>query len=60
MPNLKLAQRSAAFKGCRLLYDKNELDDNLMPTNGHRFLLHINKQIFQHWKSSPFKEGIKT
>lgn len=58
MPNIKLAQRSAAFKACCQLYNKNELDDNLMPTNIHRFRLELKQmKMFEHWKSTKFING---
>lgn len=51
MPNLKLAKQSAAFKACKMLYENNELNENLMPVTVKRKFDSINNIYFKHYKN---------
>lgn len=57
MPNLKLAKQSAAFKACKLLYDYNELNENLMLMTVKRKFDSLSDIYFKHYKN--FKGSVR-
>lgn len=50
MPSEKMAKRSAAFNACRILHERKELNDNLMPINSKRCLEAVGDLYFKHWE----------
>ncbi|KAG4075988.1 hypothetical protein HA402_003814 [Bradysia odoriphaga] len=50
MPNLKLAKQSAAYKACILLYENNDLNDNLMPITVKRKFETLKDIYFKHYE----------
>lgn len=55
MKGIKMAKRSVAVKACKLLYERGELDDHLLPINKKRHLQHVSEIYFKHWNK--YTEG---
>lgn len=50
MRSMREAKMSAAFKACYLLYQNNELNQNLLPITQQECLTKVSEELFQHWK----------
>lgn len=59
MANLKLVKQSAAFKACKLLYENNELNDNLMPITVKLKFDSIKDMYFKHYENFKGKAALK-
>jgi endoribonuclease Dicer len=48
--NVKLAKQHAAFRSCIMLYEKGELNDNLVPVDSTQKVDMVENEYFEHWK----------
>lgn len=58
MPNLKMAKRAVAVQACKMLYENEELNEDLKPFNKIKCLNNIHSLYFSHWNSPEFAKGI--
>lgn len=58
MPSLKIAKRAVAVRACKMLYENEELNEDLKPFNKIKCLNNIHSLYFSHWNSPDFVKGM--
>ena len=48
--NVKLAKQHAAFKACVMLYERGEINDNLVPVDNTQKVEQFTPEYFAHWE----------